>query len=1164
MQILNRKTGGIVLVVVLGVLALLSVLAITFVSMTRLERSISRNYVDRTRAVMVAESGIEYAIKRIANFRGGVILPEEMAAMQYQDGDYAILLESADRPSFQIPGKPYSGIVSSTHAADSERFKLKVTDLSSRINLNDSNEELNLPEPPYDTGRIPFGTRRLSLMISYLCELLFAESMGAGIGDAVASRIETAKIAKGCFTSMAEIKTILFEEVGFGQAEWLQFQQYFTIHGWQDNKVLRPTFKVDISVPGDADPATLYDDGGADLYMYRDMQTRFFTLDTRSPININTASIEIIQTLFANVAGWYLLEGPAENLSNGHYGSWKIVRYVGNLYDPDADGIQYNPFEYYYRDENSWDHSGRPLGKRNTFGKITRTLGLEDPAAPGYDPNRLPAIAGMIWNRIHDSLDINGDGDYIDPMESDHPKPFATWDEFSLFIKTVFAPGADGYSLLLPDDAALGIDPALDEAEKLWWRDYYFEIYSDQYLANFNPNSQLNDYNPNLSTYRHIDKSQLTLHTTEICFEPTGIFEISSFGEVFDTAGVQLAATKIRTQVQVFEYFRVTTQADFMAGYQVEDDLADYISLSTSMTTALAADSNPGYSLQSYPEPVTEENYFAESVFDGQLKLATWQAELNEYGVEVSAEVPPELNLPGQPFDPRPILRASFTRDLKPDVFGLNPYTDFDVDHCGSYFYRERNPELKWDHLFNQPANAPLTHSFDPEYPVAGSLFPDGVLSDATRTVGIAGGNFGKADGHIGALHFWVKPNFDAANSTRVRKLLCMFKQGNRNNMGHVQAVLYYFSNNDTNIEDNFAFYGYFSTWAPTRFLVAGWGLSCNNVVGMFSTTVNHQFPGHSEAQHGIYPEYNFESHQWNHIGLSWNMLGIEGALESGWFLGMAINGEDVNSTRWGTQGFNPDSLWSIWEDPRDPWEPNIFRFGESVLGHRKYPIIYSPGGMRPAKLDGTQNYIADCTFDEVIGYLDFVPAEDMLAFWDWGRYYGENDATYTSPPIDLHRQLKLDRREVIRPRSVTWTVYWPKYNRDGDEIADNILPPNIDGDLLDTDDPYDPVPDDPMADKWGEPRDPISIDIGLDDGSYTEWQYNNDPLQMPTYAGGSKLDAMSESSGSFVITSNLRFRYQVRFNLEPGQTLYDTPVFDDISFTFHIKPKILRWQVVN
>ena len=53
---------GFVLLVVLGLLALMSALALAFVAMAKLERQVARNYVERMHAIMAAESGIEYAI----------------------------------------------------------------------------------------------------------------------------------------------------------------------------------------------------------------------------------------------------------------------------------------------------------------------------------------------------------------------------------------------------------------------------------------------------------------------------------------------------------------------------------------------------------------------------------------------------------------------------------------------------------------------------------------------------------------------------------------------------------------------------------------------------------------------------------------------------------------------------------------------------------------------------------------------------------------------------------------------------------------------------------------------------------------------------------------------------------------------------------------------
>lgn len=59
----NHK--GSALIITLGVLALISLLAFTFVSLARSERHISQNYVDQVRATILARSGAEQAIARL-------------------------------------------------------------------------------------------------------------------------------------------------------------------------------------------------------------------------------------------------------------------------------------------------------------------------------------------------------------------------------------------------------------------------------------------------------------------------------------------------------------------------------------------------------------------------------------------------------------------------------------------------------------------------------------------------------------------------------------------------------------------------------------------------------------------------------------------------------------------------------------------------------------------------------------------------------------------------------------------------------------------------------------------------------------------------------------------------------------------------------------------
>ena len=67
---LQRPARGIILLLVLGILGLMSVLALSFVSMARLERGMARNYVESVRAKMAAESGVEKALVCLDEFIG--------------------------------------------------------------------------------------------------------------------------------------------------------------------------------------------------------------------------------------------------------------------------------------------------------------------------------------------------------------------------------------------------------------------------------------------------------------------------------------------------------------------------------------------------------------------------------------------------------------------------------------------------------------------------------------------------------------------------------------------------------------------------------------------------------------------------------------------------------------------------------------------------------------------------------------------------------------------------------------------------------------------------------------------------------------------------------------------------------------------------------------
>lgn len=150
----NRRRG-VVLLFSVAVLALLSLLAVMFTTTSRMERNVSRNYVDDARARMNAETGLNVAIsslREIAQQRAWddpnetwrfPLDPTQNPFVTSPTCGFAI--EMARRPSLAggpaLPsGAPVSGTpaqqVASTYDGGRDYYRLKVIDCASQLNVN--------------------------------------------------------------------------------------------------------------------------------------------------------------------------------------------------------------------------------------------------------------------------------------------------------------------------------------------------------------------------------------------------------------------------------------------------------------------------------------------------------------------------------------------------------------------------------------------------------------------------------------------------------------------------------------------------------------------------------------------------------------------------------------------------------------------------------------------------------------------------------------------------------------------------------------------------------------------------------------------------------------------------------------------------------------------
>jgi len=175
--------------------------------------------------------------------------------------------------------------------------------------------------------------------------------------------------------------------------------------------------------------------------------------------------------------------------------------------------------------------------------------------------------------------------------------PFQCWEQFWVFLNMqkhrLFwadfrAPGTStplvNYGLPYRN-YPVGTDMATTLRESHSRMDNLINMKIDLIFANANPNADLTSFNPNASwaSLNRVDSKGLYLrrnvtrfdlfddegnptHTTEFCFQPTGVYQIKSTGRVIGADGTLLAERQILSAVKFFDTMRLTSQKDFEMG----------------------------------------------------------------------------------------------------------------------------------------------------------------------------------------------------------------------------------------------------------------------------------------------------------------------------------------------------------------------------------------------------------------------------------------------------------------------------------------------------------------------------------------------------------------------------------------------------------------------
>ncbi len=294
---------AVALLISLGVLFVLSVLAVSFVRMQQLERRAGKSYAHLTRAKLAAEAGVRRALAGINEYVSSGTINMATADWRYHGEDAnkngiadagedtngnglvefeECPIEHATAPSFQMLGKTYSGEIRNKSVASGVvsnipyrepgikliTYTLKVIDTSSQLDLN-------------------WGTREvLGKILDNLGRAIDPVSPPIKPGEGAKIVDYRMTLAKRSFFSKEDLLSLSF----ISQDDFDRFEKFITVFGWRDPNVLNP-IKFDNTRN---DPDSLKDD------------IKSAEIVERAPVNINGAPREVLIAILSGITASYV------------------------------------------------------------------------------------------------------------------------------------------------------------------------------------------------------------------------------------------------------------------------------------------------------------------------------------------------------------------------------------------------------------------------------------------------------------------------------------------------------------------------------------------------------------------------------------------------------------------------------------------------------------------------------------------------------------------------------------------------------------------------------------------------------------------------------------------------------------------------------------------
>ncbi len=939
-----RTRSGSTLIVVVAILAILLILAVSFGRLTGLERTAASSTTAAARARFQAEAGVEFAMGRIRSalesgrtdglwaeqgldpegpHRPIDLFGTTVAAVSRYPSEEALTDAGID------PAR--SLVLREDGTREWESFSIAIRDAQSMIDLNQKSASL---------ARI---LEALGIAID--------ESnppIAAGEGRMIVDHRDS--LPAGRFSSVEDLAAVPGDVVT--AADLSRLRPYLTVDAWIDPGAVCPSAPSSRPVAG-----VQYD---------RRWRPPHLEVESRAPIDVNTASKPVLVAVIAGVAGREEVACVEPSWSN-EIATWKQVesdpidldtarrvadRIIANrTMDPQAPGAPdhagpFRSWEQFARfcramilDEQFEDvvyaYFRLGIGITDSFVQLTYPAELD---ADGYyrapvrtwqyprcGPSMPTGAIDVAVGPPEDRLRVKGRITFLRPatiLRLFRRMYTATVNEVNIarpggvyYFEGSHSAGASEIVGATSSNGGLTVTTRLTRIRFVPDPDSQVLLsrrQAEALIANFNPNARLNKFNPDASRRQTMDKSDVTVHSTEFCFEPMGAFEIASVGYVHSKDRTIVARAGLVATVRNQEVWRETTQADFLRGQ---------FSTANPSVAPVAG----GVGLTTYPQPALGD-LRQTCIEDGWIQLSTYEVPSGPY-----------LRLSRGSFD------DSF--DLDEAGGGATGFADVAGPYAGDLF---------------EPATP-------------GALHPDGAYAARDATPRYAA--LGNMPGKCGTIAFWVKTNWSISGATWTTHKF-------------FEAT---------------ATYGPETTQA-FQIGIFGWG---EPVVG-----------NHYEAQPTLLHESDPQIEracqmpasggpgEWRLIVASYDMDAElpDRAIE-------AIIDGCFNAC--GAQGYNGFSGYDWYEDrtvyPAQEITANANRFS---LGGRSGALI---GGSSPP----------DATIDELAIYDGYFPSEIASRLHAVGRYYSGGDATYTSEACPATTGTGVDpSRRVSR---IAWTGFVPE-----------------------------------------------------------------------------------------------------------------------------------------